>query len=251
MPSQVQVLLRFTAPLFMCLATVAGGQTPALGGESSPSRYETRAELQLLAASAQRDGNVVMLTLLRARLENGDFQTGDRIVIDVRGAARPDTIQLRAGKVLPLAGMDDLPLDGVLRSELTDVVHTHLARYLREPEVRVTSLVPVAILGSVAAPGYYYASPGTALRDVFVLAGGLRDGDLERVTVRRRGETIWNAPAVRDALASGWSLDGLHLRAGDEILVPQVRHIQMTTVVAMTTSIIALTLALLQFQHAR
>src|SRR6056297_1383954 len=62
---------------------------------------------------------------VRARLRDGDFRVGDRIVLDVQGEPQlPDTVSVEAGPkiVLPLFG--DIGLSGVLRSE----VEPHLTR---------------------------------------------------------------------------------------------------------------------------
>jgi hypothetical protein len=45
------------------------------------------------------------------------------------------------------------------------------------------------------------------------------------MTVKRGDEVIWTAQDTHTALADGLSLDRMHIRAGDEIYVPQNRHI--------------------------
>ena len=44
---------------------------------------------------------------------------------------------------------------------------------------------------------------------------------LTGITVRRGDDVIWNAQDTHTALADGMSLDRMHLRAGDEIIVPR------------------------------
>lgn len=149
---------------------------------------------------------------------------------------RPDTMLVRTGKVLQFAGMSDFSLEGVLRSELTDSLRRHLGRYLRNPEVRATPLLPIAVMGSVGNPGYYYTAADVVLRDVIMRAGGFREGNVNKMVIRRAGETIWNAADVRLALADGISLDRLHLRAGDEIFVPERRRITVPTVLSLATA---------------
>jgi hypothetical protein len=43
------------------------------------------------------------------------------------------------------------------------------------------------------------------------------------MVIRRGGEVIWNAQDTRTALADGLSLDRLHLRAGDELYVDDMK----------------------------
>jgi hypothetical protein len=239
-------LLGFLAvlPSVPLAAQSATSATPSAA--PPPSRqYETRALLEAQAKAAEAQRRTSEAWLLRSRLQKGDFQEGDRIVVILENSARIDTMLVRSGKVLQFVGMSDLSLEGVLRSELTDTLRHHLAKYLVNPGVRAIPLLPVAVLGSVGSPGYYYTAADVVLRDVIMRAGGPREGDLSRVIVRRGGETIWNAAAIRIALADGLSLDRLHLRAGDEIYVPEKKKMALTTVLATvsatTTFILLLT----------
>jgi len=220
-------------------------------GDTNPApRYESRQLLQAQADSAVRQGRNAQAWLLRSRLTNGDFQEGDRIVVTVDGAGRTDTIQVRAGKLVQVAGMADLSLDGVLRSELEDRLRAHFARYLRNPVLRATPLLPVAVLGAVNAPGFYYAAADVALRDVIMRAGGpIADADMSKTIVRRNGEVVWSTDDVRIAMADGLSLDRLHLRAGDQVVVPPQRHFQLTSVLPIISSTLAIVFALMQLRR--
>jgi hypothetical protein len=223
--------------LFCCFGS---SSVVAQTGTSAPPQnlpaarqYETRAQLEAQVKTAETQNRKSEAWLLRSRLQNGDFQEGDRIVVVLENSPRVDTVIVRAGKALQLVGMADLSLDGVLRSELTETLRQHLAKYLVNPGVRATPLLPISILGNVGNPGFYYTPADVVLRDVIMRAGGPREGDLNRVVVKRGGETIWDASAIRIALADGLSLDRLHLRAGDEIFVPERKQrLTMTTLLA-------------------
>jgi hypothetical protein len=68
--------------------------------------------------------------------------------------------------------------------------------------------------------------------------------------VRRNGETIWDVDKVREAFSSGLSIDRLHLRAGDEIWVPQLRRgPQLGTVVTLLSATAAVAAAVLQVRQ--
>ena len=205
------------------LAAPARAQTSRSTAASS-SQFETRQQLEAQVAAADAGGRVAQAALLKARLERGDFVEGDRIVVSVFSSGRTDTMQVRAHKALQFSGMADLPLEGVLRSELEGVVRAHLARYLRNPEARATPLIPIAVLGNVGLPGFYYTSADAVLRDVIMRAGGLRDADLDRVEIRRGGDVIWKPADVRAALSNGLSVDRMHLRSGDAIYLPERRR---------------------------
>jgi len=120
--------------------------------------------------------------------------------------------------------MADMPLTGVLRSELTEKLTHHLAQYLRDSTVRAIPLIRLAVLGQVRSPNYYYTSADVLLSDMVMKAGGpAPTADVNNMVIRRGGEVIWNAQDTRTALADGLSLDRLHLRAGDELYVDDVK----------------------------
>ena len=220
--------------LGVALVGVASLSRPALAQSAPPtgtsSELETRAMLEAEAKRAEAQHRTQEAWLLKSRLQKGDFQDGDRIVVKLLGATMllgsngNDTVTVRAGKMLPLPQMADLPLEGVLRSELTDKLTSHLAKYLRDSSVRATPLVRLAVLGQVRLPGYYYTSVDVLLSDVVMKAGGPNpSADVGKMIIRRGGETIWNAEDTRTALSDGLSLERLHLRAGDELYVDDIQ----------------------------
>jgi hypothetical protein len=237
---------------FIALLATAGGDllgqqqipaTPVAAVLGGPRQFETREQLETLARAAEAQRRTSEAWLLRSRLERGDFQEGDRVVIVLEGSATAmDTLQVRSGKVLQFPRMGELSLVGVLRSELTDKVREHLARYLNTPVVRATPLLPLAVLGSVLRPGYFYLPADAVLRDVIMTAGGpVATADINRMVLRRSGDVIWKSADVRVALTDGLSLDGLHLRAGDELFIPERRRRDTNTMIALVTSGIAIT----------
>jgi len=219
-------------------------------GASPKSEFETRAELETQARLAESQHRTSEAWLLRTRLEKGDFQEGDRIVIMLHSsaAARPlDTLIVRAGKVIQLPKMDDLSLEGVLRSELNDRFVKHLSRYLQDAEARTTPLLRVGVFGSVGAPGYYYLSADVVLNDVIMRAGGPGgNADLSKVLVRRGDAVIWNEKETRTALSEGLSLDRLHLRAGDDIVIGTRRDIQWLSLLSVVIGLAGLSIALVR-----
>jgi hypothetical protein len=216
---------------------------------SARREFESRAELEAQAAAAEAQHRSGEAWLLRQRLQKGDFQDGDRIIIQVQGnvlagkspVELPDTLTVRAGKLLELPRMSDLPLEGVLRSELQQRLVDHLSQYIREPSVRAAPLIRIAVLGFVQRPGYIYTAADQPLSDVLMAAGGpSSDADIAHVVIRRGTDVIWNAQDTHTALADGLSLDRLHLRAGDEIFVPTRRHIPWLTIASFAVSAVSL-----------
>ena len=217
------------AVLVLAAAPRAGAQAGRLPDQSR--ELETRASLESEARTAESQHRTSEAWLLRTRLQKGDFQDGDRIVVMLQGNPQMmDTVVVRAGRMLPLPRMADLPLEGVLRSELTSKLTSHLAKYLRDSTVRATPLVRLAVLGQVGRPGYYYTAADVLLSDVIMKAGGPSpNADLNNMVIRRSGDVIWDAQATRTAVSDGLSLDRLHLRAGDELLLNEEQHRNLGT----------------------
>jgi hypothetical protein len=207
----------------------ASAQTAGDGGVAVA--LETRAALEAKAVTAEAQHRTGEALLLRSRLERGDFQDGDRIVVKLLGSGAMvpnlmganDTIVLRAGKRMQLPQMEDLSLDGVLRSELNAKVSSHLAKYLKDSTVSVTPLIRLAVVGQVRAPSFYYTTVDVLLSDMIVKAGGPNGNAdwLGNVEIRRGTETIWSAKDARTAMTDGISLERLNLRTGDEIYVDE------------------------------
>jgi hypothetical protein len=187
---------------------------------------ETRESLQALVAEAERLRQTGRAQMLRERLVNGDFQDGDRVVLAVQvpglsAVAAPETLMVTVGKILDFPMFADLPLHGVLRSELAALVTQHLATYYKEPVVRANPLIRLGVLGAVGRQDAgVYVSPEMLLTDVLNAVGGLSsNADVNRIEVRRGTETIIEKDELRTIVAEGMSIDRMHLRAGDQIVV--------------------------------
>jgi hypothetical protein len=192
------------------------------------------AELEQYSASSGYSGRLRgekrrEADLIRMRLAEGDLQVGDQIDLSVMGAAGSSEAGLTAlfpvisGRVLSLPGLPDIPLKGVLRSEAKDYLTAQIGKYIKDPQVRVRTMIRLSVLGSVAKPGFYQIAADMLASDAFMTAGGPAGGaDPNKAFVRRGGEEIWPKEAFRAALQQGLTLDQLNLRAGDEMyLDPQ------------------------------
>jgi len=236
------------ATLSVCLVTSSPSSAQSALAER-PS-FETRVELAEQAKTAEAQGDQGKASLIRYRLDHGDFREGDRIVVTVPGTGGfSDTLVVRSGKRLQLPQMADLSLDGVLRSELTPQLSTYIAKYLRDPVVRANPLVRVGVLGSVTRPGYYYAAADLPLSDLLMSAGGpTSEADVAKVSIRREGQIIMDQENTRRALVAGMSLDMLHLQAGDEISVGKQRHFNWGVIATTSTALVGLLIAFTQLR---
>jgi protein involved in polysaccharide export with SLBB domain len=244
-------MTRISIPAIVLSAATAASLGAQTSTTAVPS-YESRAHLEAEVREAESANRASEASLLRSRLKMGDFQEGDRIVVVLESnPTATDTMQVRAGKVLQFPRMSEVSLEGVLRSELNDALRRHLSKYLTNPDVRATPLLPLSVLGNVRNPGYFYAPADYLLRDLVMRAGGpAPDADMSKAEVRRAGKTIWNVKETRLAFAEGLSLDRLHLRAGDEVYVPPQRHrFQLTTILGLVSAAAAVSVALIQLQN--
>jgi protein involved in polysaccharide export with SLBB domain len=143
--------------------------------------------------------------------------------MSVPGDTNAREIPVREGPLVELApGIPALSLAGVLRSELTPLVLSHLAKYIREPDVRVWMLQRVGIFGAVGRPGVYWVPRDVVLSELPMRAGGLTAGArLDKARVVRDGREVVNAKTFARLSRDGRTVDEAGLRAGDEIRVPE------------------------------
>lgn len=214
-------------------AQVTGAPTPLTYGDGRRAQA-TRAELEATLveiekvvaspgySSRLRDARRREADLIRERLELGDFQVGDAIVLTVLNETQfSNTFLIGPGRVVSLPGMPDIPLQGVLRAEAQQHLTTALSRQLRDPQVQVQTNIRLAITGAVGGPGFYQVPADIMPTDaIMTVAGGFAGtAQLDRTVVRRQGREIWSREAFQDAQLRGMTLDQMNLRTGDEIVV--------------------------------
>lgn len=208
----------------LVLAVPASAQSTDAPAFGRP--LETRQSLLALAQAADSAGDRNRASLIRERLRDGDFQEGDRIVLMFEAppaamATPPETLVVLSGRMLDFKVYDDISVQGVLRAELEPLLLNHLTQYWQNPKIRVYSLIRLTVLGAVAQQGFLNVPPEMLLTDVLTMAGLSGSADPDETTIRRGTRTIWNENDIRVAIATGYTIDRLHLRAGDQILVEE------------------------------
>jgi len=219
------------------------GPASAQAVPAPPSRIEaTRAELEALAAHPPKGMSAADRASVQSRLANGDFAPGDKVNLLVQGeTAYTGTFIVVSGRMLVLPSLPPLSLEGVLRSEADSVVSEFLAKYIRNPQVTVTPLVRLGVLGGVAHPGYYDVSSQSLLSEVIMGAGGVgANSRMDRTVVYRGNDEVLNSEAVNTAIANGNTLDVLNLQSGDNIQVGIERASGALTKVQLITGILAI-----------
>ena len=227
--------------------------------------FETRTQIQAALVEADKQHRTTEVALLRSRLERGDFQEGDKILLAIdlpptgseavlASRSADDTVLVRSGKMLHFASIPNIPdlsLDGVLRAELSDTIVSHLRMYIRNPKVRAVPLLRVAVLGAVGKPGWYSTRTDAVLADLIMQAGGVnQESDVSKTLIKRAGEQIWNSDDVRVALADGLSLDRLNLRAGDEVFISPKRQWNFGAAIQIAAALTAIIVAVKAFHQS-
>lgn len=246
MPNRLQ---RAALLLMLALAAapvaLSGQETP----KHQPGRVEaTRAELEAIAAHPPKGMSHSELQAVQTRLAVGDFNVGSRILIEVPGdTIYSDTFTVRTGRVLALPNLPPLSLEGVLRSESDSVIGEFLARYIRNPQVNVTPMMRIGVLGGVVLPGYYDVPAATLLSDVIMGPGGGIGalGDMKKSKIFRGNEEVMDSKATNTAIASGATLDLLNLQSGDNINVGVSNPSATLSKVQIITAVLAIPIMIL------
>lgn len=159
---------------------------------------------------------------VRERLRTGDFQVGDRIALRVeQESLLTDTFTVRSGREVLLPGIGAIPLNGVLRVELTDYLTQRLAQFVRNPRVRAQGLIRVGIYGAVGSQGFYTVPVDIPLDEVFHLAGGIAGAaDMDKIRVERGKEILFDGEYLQTVITQGRTLDELSIQAGDRFVIP-------------------------------
>ena len=184
---------------------------------------------------------------VRRRLADGDFQAGDRVYLQVQGeTSLTDTFVVREGQVLRLPNVGDLPVQGVLRSELGAHLTRELARYVRDPVVSVRSLIRITVTGGVTNQGFYSVPVDVGINEVLLLAGGVSaTAVLDRMIIWRGNEILFQGEQVTRIITIGASLDAIGFQAGDRLDVPSSVPRNWWQVVQTFNGLIALTFSII------
>jgi protein involved in polysaccharide export with SLBB domain len=208
---------------------------------------------RVLAAGAlrgkSREQAAGEVAALQRRLEEGDFQVGDRFLVTIlHDNAVSDSVLVREERAVSIASLPDASVQGVLRSELTDHLSAHVAKYLKSATVRTQLLTRVSVIGAVARPGYYYVAPNRPVSELLMAVGGAAPtAKLAGAEVRRNGRVVLPSKAVRRALEAGLTLEQLDIRSGDEMLVPTPRRLNWGLALQVAFLASSLFFAYLQF----
>jgi protein involved in polysaccharide export with SLBB domain len=247
----------------LALMLCTGGLVPqaalAQGGSAS-GLLMSRADLTAAAVNADRaareDGgnrqrNADLAAAIRQRLRDGDFQVGDRIIIDYQtDIPHRDTLLVRAGREVELPWKSVVRLAGVLRSEARPLLAAEVQKYVKTERVEVTPLMRLGVLGEVARPGYFAFPSDQLISDALMGAGGLTPAaEMTRTIVRRGGQEYRSPAETSQAIARGLTLDQFGLAAGDELVIGQRPEGRLTPTLAIIGGLASIVTVFLALHH--
>ena len=236
--SRIRRTLR-DAALFAVLSSALVPAAVAQTFLGEQRRQASRAELEQMAKAAEgaaqvapdsktRDRMVNDASAIRMRLKNGDFVPGDRILIQLLGdSLASDTFTVRGDRMLQIPNLPDISLAGVLDSELNSHLTKEVGKYIKKPEINATSLLRLAMLGSVGRGGFITIPTDLAITDVLMATGGPGPtSDFNKTVVRRAGKVVVSPTEFQEAVRANRTVGDMSLRDGDEIFVPDKKQAQ-------------------------
>jgi polysaccharide biosynthesis/export protein len=160
--------------------------------------------------------------------QSDEFHVGDRIALTVDNPLPGtqqgirDTLTVRDGLILTLAGLGDVHLAGVKRADIQKYLTQEIGKFIRDPVVHATALVRIAVLGQVNKPGFYTVPSDMLISDLVMSAGGpTGTADLNRSVIKRGSTDVIPKEQLASALASGMTIDQMHVAPGDALVIGQ------------------------------
>jgi polysaccharide export outer membrane protein len=143
------------------------------------------------------------------------LKPGDQLLIQVKNEPN-----LSGRYAIGPGGVVMLPVLGMVTvvdrpfAEIEATIRAGLARELPDPEILITPLMRVSVLGEVRVPGFQWLDATGTLADLMVMSGGLLP------TAKRKQITLMrDGVEQRIALEPGGAAPRLALRSGDQLLV--------------------------------
>ncbi|MEO5800626.1 MAG: polysaccharide biosynthesis/export family protein [Gemmatimonadales bacterium] len=174
-------------------------------------------------SSALRDAKRAEGDAIRDRLAEGDLHVGDLVNIDLVGdvAGLKGTYAVTPNRTISLPGGAEIPVRGVLRSEMQGYITEQLKKFVREPVVKVTTSIRISMFGAIGKPGLYSAPADLLLGDALMTPGGgpANNARFDKSQIKRGEKVVVDGPEFQAAIRQGKTLDQLNLQAGDEIIV--------------------------------
>lgn len=190
------------------------------------------AALVTTTAAGAQSGNGVGEVARRAAVAT--LRPGDRIELQFRSDRELNAginVSERGEAVFPKLGT--LAVTGITIGALQDTLRSRYADFLRTPELEVTILRRVVVLGEVRMPNVYMVDVTSSVPDAIARAGGLLEtASRGKVSVVRDGRTQhvknWDT-------SQGPEVD---LQSGDQVVVGRKSWLVLNALPLISTSVI-------------
>jgi polysaccharide export outer membrane protein len=158
---------------------------------------------------------LLLATDLSAQSADIRLRTGDQLDLQIKNEPELSgqyAITPEGAAMLPLVGRVDVA--GRSFTEVEAAIRSLYAKELADPELLVTPLQRVSVLGEVRLPGFHWVDPTATARDAITLSGGFTpSANQSAVTLLREGsETRFSFE--RDATQAL-----IPLRSGDALTI--------------------------------
>lgn len=229
--------------------TAVGFQAKRVDLQNRLAGRETELANPKLNSSKRREVQAEVATI-KNRLDNGDFKTGDLLVVTVDVENRPsvDTATVRDGGLISISRVPDVSVAGALRSEVEEKVRKHVGTYFRTPDVRVNFTTRVMMSGAVARKGSLSVPPDRPISELITLAGGgLPNAKMDQLEVKRGNKVVLSKKASKKALLAGVTVEQAGIENGDVVEIPGSVKFTWQGVTQTVFLISSLTFALINF----
>ena len=215
-------MIRRIAFVVVLVGLALASRAPAQTVEEMDARRLTATRVELTTLLARLEDSSAAAIVVRQRLTDGDLQAGDGVLLAVEGEPLlSDTFVVGAARELTLPMVGQVPVRGVLYSEVESYLAAAVGKQMRNPVVRARSFVRLSVTGNVAHPGVYLVPADALLSDAVMAAGGITaDSRMSDLTVQRGGVPVLSGPQMQRALSQGQTLSQAYLRSGDELMMP-------------------------------
>lgn len=119
--------------------------------------------------------------------------------------------------LLPL--ISEVKVVGHSIQSLSDLIKEKLIPFLKDPFVLITPLIRVTVQGAINRPGAYLIPPTASLWEMIETAGGPTEKSQLKNMFTERGGRVAIKNLLR-SFESGYSLQDIGIRTGDQIIVP-------------------------------
>lgn len=157
----------------------------------------------------------VHASVAQAQAEAIRLRVGDQVDVQIKNEPELSgtyPVTPEGAAMLPLVGRIDVV--GRPFPEVEAAIRSLYAQELADPDVLITPLQRVSVLGEVRAPGFQWVDPTGTTRDAIVLSGGLTpSANASRIILLRDGSEM------RFSFEDADSMTPMPLRSGDELMI--------------------------------